>query len=67
MTFTAAFTSGLIICPFNFRADEFISCYTAAEFGSTLKLHSKRRGMWTTGDALFIDCIINIFKMCSGI
>lgn len=64
--FTAAksviFSSCIMLFPFNLRANEFVSCYPTAKFGSSFALQWQRRIMGTTGNTIFINGIIPTFK-----
>ena len=69
--FTAALSvsppDGFVIDPIHFGTDKFISDNSVFGFGGTFVFHGKRSIVWTAGNAIFIYCIIRIFKAGSYI
>jgi len=58
---------GFVIDPIHFGTDKFISDNSVFGFGGTFVFHGKRSIVWTAGNAIFIYCIIRIFKAGSYI
>lgn len=63
--FPVGFLSRLIVYPLCFRADKFKSSQTGSQVRFTsFRFHGKLCIMRTTGNTVFVDCIIGVFKMC---
>lgn len=62
MAYTFWFLCDVVPFPFHLRADKFHGRNSTAQMGfASFTLHQKWRVMWTTGDAVFVDSIINAF------
>ena len=56
-----------IFYPNNFGTDEFVSCDAAFKLTGSFVFHWKRGILWTTGNPVFINGIVKVFKMCPGV
>lgn len=55
-----------VFFPDYFGTDEFVSCDTTFKLTDPFIFHWKGRIIWTAGNAIFINGIVKVFKMCPG-